>query len=104
MESCVGANDYRVRMGSKMRTCHVNMLRKYISRESDIDGNVVPVDNTDGGTVAVIGVIHQDVGQELGDAPDLEGYCQREGVHDVKLDEELPEDQLRVEGSSPEVS
>ena len=45
---------------------------KYISREPDIDGNVVPVDNTDGATVAVVGVIHQDVDPELGEVPDLE--------------------------------
>ena len=54
---------------------------------------MVPVDSTDGATVAVPGVIHQDVNPQLGDVPDLEGYHQREDVHDVKLGEELPEDQ-----------
>ena len=57
MESCVGANDYRVKMGSKTKIYHVNMLKKYISREPE--GNVVPVDDTDDATVAVDGVIHQ---------------------------------------------
>ena len=57
---------------------------------------MVPVDDTDGTTVAVAGVIHQDINPELGEVPDLEGYCQREGVHDVKLGDELPEDQRRV--------
>ena len=89
VESRMGANDYRVKMGSKTKTYHVNMLKKYISREPE--ENVVPVDDTDGATVA--GVIHQDVDPELGEVPDLEGYCQREGVHDVKLGDELPEDQ-----------
>ena len=28
--------------------------------------------------------------------PDLEGYCQKEGVRDVKLGDELPEDQQCV--------
>ena len=70
------------------------MLKKYISREPE--GNVVPVDSTDGATVAVAGVIHQDVDPELGEVPDLEGYRQREGVRDVKLGDELPEDQRRV--------
>ena len=70
------------------------MLKKYISREPE--GNVVPVDDTDGATVAVAGVIHQDVDPELGEVPDLEGYRQREGVRDVKLGDELPEDQRRV--------
>ena len=94
VESRVGANDYRVKMGSKTKTYHVNMLKKYISREPE--GNVVPVDDTDGATVAVAGVIHQDVDPELGEVPDLEGYRQREGVRDVKLGDELPEDQRRV--------
>ena len=94
VESRVGANDYRVKMGSKTKTYHVNMLKKYISREPE--GNVVPVDDTDGATVAVAGVIHQDVDPELGEVPDFEGYRQREGVRDVKLGDELPEDQRRV--------
>ena len=93
-ESRVGANDYRVKMGSKTKTYHVNMSKKYISREPE--GNVVPVDDTDGATVAVAGVIHQDIDPELGEVPDLEGYRQREGVRDVKLGDELPEDQRRV--------
>ena len=94
VESHVGANDYRVKMGSKTKTYHVNMLKKYISREPE--GNMVPVDDTDGATVAVAGVIYQDVDPELGEVPDLEGYLQREGVRDVKLGDELPEDQRRV--------
>ena len=94
VESRVGANDYRVKMGSKTKTYHINMLKKYISREPE--GSVVPVDDTDGATIAVASVIHQDVDQELGEVPDLEGYRQREGVRDVKLGDELPEDQRRV--------
>ena len=94
VESRVGANDYRVKVGSKTKTYHVNMLKKYISREPE--ENVVPVDDTDGATVSVAGVIHQDVDPELGEVPDLEGYRQREGVRDVKLGDELPEDQRRV--------
>ena len=81
VESRVGANGYRVKMGSKMKTYHVNMLKKYISREPE--GNVVTVDSTD-------------PDPELGEVPDLEGYRQREGVRDVKLGDELPEDQQCV--------
>ena len=81
-------------MGSKTKTYHVNMLKKYISREPE--GNVVPVDATDGATVAVAGVIHQDVDPELGELPDLEGYRQIEGVCDVNWGDELPKDQRRV--------
>ena len=54
-ESRVGANDYRVKMGSKTKTYYVNMLKKYISREPDVEGNAVPIDDTDGTTVAVDG-------------------------------------------------
>ena len=89
VESHVGANDYRVKIGSKTKTYHINMLKKYISRE--LEGNELPLDDTD--AVAVGGVIHQDVDPELGEVPDLEGYRQREGVCDVKLGEELPKDQ-----------
>ena len=91
-ENRVGANDYRVKMVSKTKNYHVNMLKKYISREPDAERNVVLADDTDGATIAVAGVIHQ-VEPELGEVPDLEGYRQREGVHNVKLGDELPEDQ-----------
>ena len=47
MVSCVGANDYRVKMGSKTKTYHMNMLKKYIASKDDT-------------TFAVAGVIHQD--------------------------------------------
>ena len=52
---------------------------KYISKEPDVEGNVVPTDSKDGTTVAIAGVIHQDVDPELGELPDLEGYHQRDG-------------------------
>ena len=94
VESRVGANDYRVKMGSETKTYHINMLKKYISREPE--GNVVKIDDPDGATVAIVGVIHQDVDPELGEVPDLEGYHQREGVRDAKLGDELPKDQRRV--------
>ena len=57
---------------------------------------MVSIDNTDGATIAVAGVILQDVNPELGEVPDLEGHRQREGVRDLKLGDELPEDQRRV--------
>ena len=57
---------------------------------------MVPVDDTDGTTIAVAGVIHQDFDPELGEVSDLEGYRQREGVRDVKFGDELPEDQRHV--------
>ena len=83
-------------MGSKTKTYDVNILKKYISREPEVEGNVVPVIGRDGATVAVASVKHQDVDSELGEVPNLEGYHQEEGVCDVQLGEELPEDQRRV--------
>ena len=52
-------------MGSKMKTYQVNMLKKYIFRQPK--GNVVPVHAA---TVAVAGVIHQDIDPELGEVPE----------------------------------
>ena len=71
IEIGVGANNYRIKMGSKTKTYHLNML-KYIAREPE------------------------DTDPELGEVPDLEGYHQKEGVRDVKLGEDLSEDQLRM--------
>ena len=76
-------------MGSKTTTYHVNMLKKYISREPE--GNTVPVDDTDGTIVAVASVIHRYVNPKIGEVPVPEGGCQ-EGTQDAKSGGELPED------------
>ena len=96
VESRIGANDYRVKMGSKAKTYHFNMLKKYISREHDVEGNVVSVDSTEGATVAVAGVIHHDVNPEMEEVEDPEGDCGGERTQDVKSGEELPEDLRHV--------
>ena len=70
------------------------MLKKYIVREPKVD--MVHTSNKDDATIAVAGVIYQDTGPELGEVPDLEGYYQKEGVRDVKLGEDLFEDQRRM--------
>ena len=92
VESHVGANDYRMKIRFKTKTYHLNMLKKYFSREpdADIEGNMVPVDSKDGSTVVVAGVIHQDVYPELIKRQDLQGDRQREGVHDVKFLKSYP--------------
>ena len=76
MEGCVGANDYRIKMGSK--TYHVNTLKKYIAREPEMD--VVHTRNKNDATIAVAGVIYLDTDQELEEVPDLEGYHPKEAV------------------------
>ena len=81
-------------MGSKTKTYDLNMLKKYIAREPEV--NVVHTSNKDDSTIAVAGVIYQDIDSELGEVPDLEGYHQKEGVKDVKLGEDLSEDQRRM--------
>ena len=70
------------------------MLKKYIAREPKVD--VVHASNKDDATIAVAGVIYQDTDSELVEVPDLEGYHQKESVHDVKLDYNLSEDQWCV--------
>ena len=67
MESRVGANDYGVKMGSKTKTYQVNMLKKYIAREPEVD--VVHASNKDDATTAVAGVIYQDTDPELSEVP-----------------------------------
>ena len=76
-------------MGSKTMTYHVKMVKKYISREPDVEVNVVPMNMKDDATVAVASVIHQDVNPEMGRTPDPEGYRQREGTQDIKSSKDL---------------
>ena len=78
-------------MGCKTKRYHVNMLKKYIARKPEVD--VVHTSNKDDVTLAVAGVIYQDTDPELGEVPDLDSYHQKEGVRDVKLGEDLSEDQ-----------
>ena len=90
----MGANDYRIKMGSKTKTYHVNKLKKYIAREHAVD--VAHTSNKDDATISVAGVIYQDTDPELGAVPDLGGHHQKEGVHFVKLGEGLCEDQQHM--------
>ena len=71
---------YTVEMGSKTKTYHVNMLKKYISREPDVVVDVVPTKMEDGGTVAVASVLHQDIDPDMGEVTDLECCRQKEEV------------------------
>ena len=58
VESRVGAKDYRIKMGSKTKTFNLNMLKKYIAGEPEVD--VVHTSNKDDATIAVARVIYQD--------------------------------------------
>ena len=60
----MGANFYRIKMGSKTRTYLLNMLKKYIAREPQVD--VVNTSNKDDATIAVARVIYQDNDPEMG--------------------------------------
>ena len=64
VEGRVGANNYRVKVGSKTKMYHVNMLKDFIAREPEV--NVVPTNKKDDATVSVASVIHQDTDQDLG--------------------------------------
>ena len=61
-------DDYRVKMGTKTKTYHVNMLRKYIAREPEVDV-VVHTSNKDDAIMAEARVIYQDTDPELGEIP-----------------------------------
>ena len=69
-------------------------MKKYIVREPEVE--VVHTSKKDDAAIAVAGVIYQDTDPELGEVPDLEGYSQREGVQDVKLGQDLSEDQRHM--------
>ena len=96
VESHVRAIDYRVKMRANTNTYHINKLKKYISREPDIEGYVGPVDRKDGATTALAGVIHQDVDLNLTEVLDLKGDRQIERTQDIKPGGELPDDLRRV--------
>ena len=94
-ESC-GSQGLQNKDGVQDKDVPLNMLKKYIVREPEVE--VVHTSNKDDATIAVglAGVIYQDTDPELGEVPDLEGYHQKEGVLDVKLGENLSEDQRRM--------
>ena len=94
VECHVEAKDYRIKIGSKTKTYNVNMLKKYIAREPEVD--MVPISNKDDATIAVARVICQDTDPELGEVPHLDGYHLKEGVRDVKLGKDLSEDQQHM--------
>ena len=79
VESRAGANAYRMGMGSKTKIYHLNMLRQNIAKDDAI--------------TAVARVIYQETHAELGEVPDLEDYHQKEGDWDIKLGDNLSEDQ-----------
>ena len=54
-------------MGLKTKTYHVNMMKKYIAREPEVD--VVHTSNKDDVTIAVAREIYQDTDLELGEVP-----------------------------------
>ena len=93
MESCVEANDYRVKMGSKIQTYHVNMLKNYMYIAREPEDEVVTTSDKEGPASAVFIVILQETDPELGVVPDLKGYCQREEVRNVKLGDDLLKNQ-----------
>ena len=77
MESHVGANVYRVKMGSKTKMYHVNMLKNYIAREPEV--NVVPTGIKDGATLAAAGVITKVLTQSWGSYQSSSAIIKRKG-------------------------
>ena len=58
--------------------------------------DVVHTSNKDDATIPVARVIYQDTDPELREVPDIEDYHQKAGVRDVKLGEDLSEDQRHM--------
>ena len=54
---------------------------------------MVHTSNKDDAIIAVAGVIHQDTDPKMRKVPDREGYHHKKEVQDVKLGEDLSEDQ-----------
>ena len=78
VESGVGADDYRVKTGSKSKTYHVNILKKYINKEPEVD--MVHTSNMNDATCTL--AVARDFPRywpRAGEVPDLEGYHQKEG-------------------------
>ena len=69
-------------------------VEKYIARELEVD--VVHKSNKDDATITVARMIYKDTDQELGEVPDLESCHQEEGFRDVRLGEDLSEDQRHM--------
>ena len=65
------------------------MLKKYIAGEPEVE--VVHTSDKDDATIAVAGVIYQDTDPELNEVQ--HSYHQKEEVLDVKLGDNLSEDQ-----------
>ena len=57
---------------------------------------MVHTSNKNDATMPIAGVIYQDTDPELGEVPDSEGYRQKEGVQDIKLGDDLSEDQRHM--------
>ena len=79
-ESCVGANDYRVKMGSKTKIYPCEYVEKVLLESLKWMRYIYTSNKDDDVTIAVAGVIRQDTDTLLGEGPDLEGYHQKEGV------------------------
>ena len=92
MSRCGKGNDYRVEVSKKMKTFHVNMLKKYIKR-ADQDG--APQRNSDDNQVmscdVCTGIIggNEDLSVNNEEMMELANCHQKETVKDVKLEIEL---------------
>jgi hypothetical protein len=81
VEECLGMNDYKSRMGSKLKTFHVNMLCLYKKREDVVPSNVSHV-----AASAVIDAANNEEDEELLSLPNPKG---QEIYKDVNICEDL---------------
>jgi hypothetical protein len=82
VEAVVGVNDYRVKVGRKLKTYHANLLKMYTER---------PSDETVRAAAATEAEDDQDFEDE--DVLGLGDVCSKEGVEDVKMGAQLSDRQ-----------
>ena len=85
IKEMIGLNDYKVQVGSNMKTYHANLLKKYVER---IDSSIT----------AAIGVEEENNEKEFEceEILQLNDVLTKESVHDVKYGDNLDEDQLKT--------
>ncbi|KAK3109194.1 hypothetical protein FSP39_025154 [Pinctada imbricata] len=87
----MNAVDYQVDLGGRSKTCHANMLKKYVER-ADIH-SVLPIE-TDAIKLVCSTVVDESLSDQ-GEIIDLPNVSQKEGPSDVDINQDLSLEQQR---------
>ena len=90
--------DYRVKVGSKTKTYHANLLKLYVTRDRSGVVDDDPDDKDGKADLAAIAVIQPEIDDEIGVVDDeqileLGSTRQKESYRDVKISEDLTQEQ-----------